>query len=338
MYLFCPFPAVRNPATSWAETHTYEWALAWGLLPDRPAQEAFASACFAELMGRAYPHAERDLLALIADWNSWTFLVDTQLDHHALGRDPDSLGRFTRATMAILGDEPCPVDPHWPPLLHALAELTGRLRGYGTAAWLRRFRQNVGATLEACIQEARYRRDGALVSEEIYLHMRPHTSGVYCFLDLIELAEAAPLPDAVRADSRIVTLTALATEAIFLANDIASVHKERLQGDGNNLVLIAEHERRLAPDEAERYVYTRYVRAVGAFLHLRDRLPSVAPDADQALAHYVVGLEYWMRANLDWSDLTGRYRQPRAEPSANMRDEELYADVAYWAREVGRQP
>lgn len=341
MQLVCPFPAARNTATAWAEEHTRQWARQWGLLRDRAAQERFAAACFAELMGRAYPRAHPDLLAVIADWNSWTFLVDTRLDHDELGRDPAALGQFVAAALAIMGERPCPPDPGWPPLLSALHELIGRLRPYTTTAWLRRFRDDVAATLDACVREAHLRGRGLLPDEAQYLALRPHTSGVYCFLDLIELTDSAPLPDALRADPQIERLAALATEAIFLANDLVSADKERLQGDGNNLVLIAERERGLSPQDAGRYVYSRYVQAVGAFLRHRDRLPRLEGELGRRRAHYVTGLEHWMRANLDWSELTGRYRLPAGaagHAAAREVGEPLYAGVTVRAHEVGGSP
>jgi hypothetical protein len=340
MRLFCPFPSARHPATSWAEEHTYNWACAWGLLPDPALRELFANACFAELMGRAYPYADLDLLGVIADWHSWTYLVDMQLDDHELGRDPATLSRFASITATILGDHPCMVDPAWPQLLQALAEIIARLRPYTTPTWRRRFRNDVGATLTACVHEAHNRQHNLLIGEDAYLHLRPYTSGVYCFLDLIELADSAPLTDAERAHPSIVRLADLATEAIFLANDLVSAAKERLQGDGNNLVLIAERAYALDPDLAEHYVYERYVRAVGDFLRERQQLTNEDLQSDDdALSRYVVGLEYWMRANLDWSELTGRYwmvpGQELPAGNVNVKDEPLHWGVAVRAREVG---
>jgi hypothetical protein len=319
MELFCPFPAARNPATTWAENHTRNWAYSWGLFANLADYERFTEARFTELMGRAYPTVEPDLLTLIADWNSWTFLVDTQLDDHDLGRNPAQLGQFASITKAIMGDQPCQVDPTWPPLLHALADLIARLRDYATPAWLRRFRQNVEATLTACVHEARYRSQRILVNEARYLQVRPDTSGAACFLDLIELAAPTPLPDALRTHPQIERLVALTTEAIFLVNDLASADKERHQGDGNNLVLIAEREHSLSAERAAEYVYSRYLRVIDTFMRARMQLPTCTAPVDQHLHDYVTGLGHWIRANVDWSALTGRY-QPEVLLQPLMRE------------------
>jgi hypothetical protein len=314
MALLCPFPAARNPATTWAERHTLAWAAGWGLLTSPEAYERFAEARFAELMGRAYPTADPALLATIADWNSWTFLVDTQLDHHALGRDPDSLRQFALAVELILGDIPCPIDPAWTPLLHALADVVTRFRRSATPSWLRRFRRHVGLTLAACVREAMHRQQGVLVSEETYREMRPHTSGVMCFFDLIELSNHAPLDNTARAHSAITNLVSQAVEVIYLANDLASAEKERQQGDQNNLVLIVERARSVSPQAALRYVEQRHNEIVTAFLAEAAQLARAEQMLQRSLASYVRGLGTCMRANHDWSQLSGRYRvvPPRA--------------------------
>lgn len=308
MEFFCPFPSAINPATDWAELHTAAWAERWGLLPTLEARIAFRNARFAELMGRAYPYADPATLATIADWNSWTFLVDTQLDHHELGQQPAILADFAATVIAILGDAPCVRNPWWPPLLTALTSIADRLRPWACADWLRRFRANVAATMAMCVREAEYRRMEMAPSEAVYLQMRPYTSGTYCFLDLIEIADAAILPDAVRRHPALVRLVELTNESVYLANDLASLEKELLQGDGNNLVIIAQHEQGLSLEAARAYVMKRHDRAVAAFVQQRDLLPAFDADTDQRMARYVAGLAAWMRANLDWSKHTGRYQ------------------------------
>jgi hypothetical protein len=322
--LLCPFPAARNPATTWAERHTLAWAQRWGLLPTRSAYDAFAQARFAELMGRAYPTADTQLLATIADWNSWTFLVDTQLDHDALGHDPARVRHLAHAVAAILGDSPCTPDASWPPLLFALADVAERLRRVAPRPWLRRFRHHVGLTLEMCVREALNRRRGWQVSEAVYREMRPHTSGVLCFFDLIEVATGMHLSDTTRTHPQVLHLVVLATEAIYLANDLASLEKERLQGDGNNLVLIVERERGLHPRAAVATITAQHQAVVGAFMHAADRLSATELGQSREVNTYVAGLGTWMRANLDWSQLTGRY-----QPAAPRADEVNAGSVSF---------
>jgi hypothetical protein len=268
-------------------------------------------------MGRAYPSTSPDILAVIADWNSWTFLVDNQLDLHSLGREPHSLHDFGATVDRILRGEPIEASLlAETPLLPALADVAERLRARSTAGWMDRFRRDVRATLAMCVREAWYREQQQVPSEQVYLEMRPHTSGVFCFLDLIEIAEGSILPDHVRYQWVIDRLSQLTTEIIYLANDVVSLEKERTQGDGQNLVIIAQRERCSSLEEAVAYVVDRHNRAVSAFQALQRDLPRLETEPADAVQRYVKGLEKWIRANIDWSMESGRYRTAYLEERA----------------------
>jgi hypothetical protein len=268
-------------------------------------------------MGRAYPSTTPDILAVIADWNSWTFLVDNQLDRHSLGREPHSLHGFATTVDRILRGEPIEASlAAQTSLLPALIDVAERLRARSTAGWMDRFRHDVRATLAMCVREAWYRQQQQIPSEQIYLEMRPYTSGVFCFLDLIEIAEGGILPDHVRYQWVIDRLSQLTTEIIYLANDVVSFEKERAQGDGQNLVLIAQHERCSSLEEAVAYVIDCHNRAVTAFQTLQRYLPTLEGEQEDAMQRYVKGLEKWIRANIDWSMESGRYRMAYLEERA----------------------
>jgi hypothetical protein len=68
------------------------------------------------------------------------------------------------------------------------------------------------------------------------------------------------------------------------------------------------HERQFALDDAIAYVARRHGDEVRAFQHLRAGLPRFGGFADDFVQRYVHGLEACMRANMDWSMATQRYR------------------------------
>jgi terpene synthase-like protein len=315
--LLCPFPSAINPATAWAETTTTGWAERWSLLPSPAVREHFVHAHYATLMGRAYPTTDPDTLAVIADWNSWTFLVDNQLDHHSLGRDPQSLNTFGTVVDRILreaiADDPLVAQM---PLLLALVDVAERIRARSTPNWMERFRHDVRATLAMCVREAWYREQGQIPSEQVYMEMRPYTSGVFCFLDLIEIATGGILPDHVRYQGVVDRLAHLTTEIIYLANDVVSLEKEISQGDGLNLVIIAQSERSWSLTEALTYVIDRHNRAITSFQRLQEQVPAFEGKLGTALQQYMQGLRMWIRANFDWSMETGRYRTVYLEERA----------------------
>lgn len=314
MELFCPFAGSRNPATDAVELQTQEWAMHFGLLADHDARQQFIASRFTELMGRAYPTADETTLALIGKWNAWTFLVDTQLDHHALGRTPVRLAALAHAIDCCLSGDMQAIAPDAEPLLCALRDITTRLYAQTSLAWQQRFRNHVMATLSMCVHEAQQRQQGQYPTEHQYLTMRPHTSGCLCFFDLIEFAARIVIPNAVHAHLLLQELTMLAMESVYLANDVVSLPKELAQDDGHNLVLIVQRERGFTLAAATEIVIERHNHVVQRFITARAQLSDFGTHAE-AVQHYVTGLKTWMRANIDWSSITARY-QTRLEPSA----------------------
>jgi 5-epi-alpha-selinene synthase len=106
----------------------------------------------------------------------------------------------------------------------------------------------------------------------------------------------------------------MTNNVISWANDIVSLEKERLQGDVHNLALILAYEQKLSLQDAVERVGALHDAEVYAFIALTRRLPSFAPLVDSDLRRYVTGMRFWMRANLDWSLDTVRYRSTPAQP------------------------
>jgi len=54
---------------------------------------------------------------------------------------------------------------------------------------------------------------------------------------------------------------------------------------------------------------------VQTFITISQQLPSFSPKLDIELHRYVVGMRFWMRANLDWSLATTRYQGVATQPA-----------------------
>jgi 5-epi-alpha-selinene synthase len=109
-------------------------------------------------------------------------------------------------------------------------------------------------------------------------------------------------------------LAKMTNNVISWANDIVSLEKEQRQGDVHNLALILSHEQKLSLQAAVDRVGALHDAEVYAFIALAQQLPSFTPTVDADLQRYVSGLRSWMRANLDWSLDTVRYRSIPAQP------------------------
>ncbi len=301
--VLCPFPTATSPFFDQAQQATMAWADRYSLVRTSRAHERLNRLQYGSFMARAYPTATESALGLFADWNTWLFLLDDEFDEREFGRQPDQLARLHVRLLAILrGAQPhAGEDTRY----HALHDLTTRFRAVAPAAWMRRFIRCVEATFAASVWEAHNRRRVRTPDEAEYLEMRPFTSAVYCFLSFIEIAEQISLSPNVRNNPTIQALSLMTNNVISWFNDLISYPKEIACGDVHNLVYIVHRERHISLEDAAVYVVHKHNAEIQAFQHASATLPS---SSHSGIQQYVTGLQAWIRANVDWSIATARYR------------------------------
>lgn len=311
--LSCPFLPAINIYAAQAQQNTVAWARRLYLLQRDVAYRRLNRLEYGMLMARAYPSASLETLQIATDWSTWLFLLDDQCDETGIGRDPEQMADLHTRLLQVLRGVP----PHAraEPLVHGLWDLHLRLQTHATEDWLHRFSGSVAQYFTANVWEATNRRRGAIPDVASYCTMRPFTSAVYPCLMLIELAERMHLPPEVYDHPDMQRLSRMTNNVISWANDIVSLEKERRQGDMHNLAIILSHEQKLSLQEAVDRVGALHDGEVHAFIALAAHLPTFGPAMDTALQHYVAGMRFWMRANLDWSIVTARYRPGAAQPA-----------------------
>lgn len=304
--LLCPFPSALHAEGAHVEQQTMKWAWQYGLIENDHDARRLERSRFSMLMARAYPTTSRATLQLIADWNTWTFLLDDQFDEHLTGRDPDAVEKMHARILCILaGEAPRRDDSSRIVALHSIAQ---RLRVQRNEEWMERFQACVRDTLAASLWEARNRQARLVPVEQDYRYWRLFTSGVYCYFTLIELAAQIVLPTFVLEHPVIAQLARSANYAICWSNDLFSLGKELARSDVHNLAYVVHRERQMSLDDACAYVAAEHDKEVVRFQQCRHALPAFGPQLDRAVACYADGLATWMRANMDWSMLTYRYR------------------------------
>lgn len=311
--LYCPFPSAMSPHATQVQEGTIDWARRFHLLQRESAYRRLSRLQYGMLTARAYPTAPPAILQAVTDWCTWLFLLDDQCDEAGIGHDPGQLRQLHKGLLAVLsGIAP---DPHAEPLANGLWELYTRLLMHAPEGWLARFRRSVAQYFAANVWEATNRREGQVPDAATYRAMRPYTSAVYPCLLLIELAEALHLPADVHDHATVQVMAQMTNNVISWANDLVSLEKERQSGDVHNLVIVLANEGRLTLCTAVERVAELHDAEVRAFITLGQRLPSFTPAVDRDLSRYVLGMRFWMRANLDWSLAATRYRAASAQPT-----------------------
>jgi 5-epi-alpha-selinene synthase len=311
--LSCPFPSAINVHAMQAQQATIVWARRLHLLQRDVAYRRLNRLQYGLLMARAYPTAALEALQIVTDWSTWLFLLDDQCDEAGIGHDPERLADLHTRLLDVLHG--ASLRPRAEPLVYGLWDLYQRLEAHATENWLRRFRTSVAQYFSANVWEASNRRQGAIPDARTYCAMRPFTSAVYPCLLLIELTERLRIPSQVYDHPDVQRLAEMTNNVISWANDIVSLDKERQQGDVHNLALIFAHEHQLPLQAAVDRVGALHDAEVRAFTTLAAQLPTFEPAVDADLQRYVAGMRFWMRANLDWSLATLRYRTVSAHPA-----------------------
>jgi 5-epi-alpha-selinene synthase len=240
------------------------------------------------------------------------FLLDDQCDEAGMGHDPEQLACLHTQLVDVLQGIPPRQDQA--SLVHALWDLRTRILEHAPEGWYGRFSRSVTQYFSANVWEATNRRQGQIPNAASYCAMRLFTSAVYPCLLLIELTEDLRLPSEVYGHPNVQRLAKMTNNVISWANDIVSLEKERLQGDVHNLALILSHEQKLTLQAAVNKVGVLHDAEIYAFISLSRQLPSFTPSTDNDLQRLVSGMRFWMRANLDWSLETVRYRSIPAQP------------------------
>lgn len=304
--VLCPFPSAASPYAEHVQQATMAWANDFTLIRTRRAHTRLNRLQYGNFMGLAYPTAPMSALKLIADWNTWLFLLDDEFDEHELGYKPHELALLHQRLLMIMhGATPSPSEDT---RYHALYDLTTRFKANSTDAWMRRFVRCVEATFTASVWEAHNRAARRVPFEAEYLHMRPFTSAVFCFLNLIEIAEGFTLPAAVRQHPNVRGLSLMTNNIISWFNDLISYPKEIERGDVHNLVYIVHHERGISLDAAVEYVVGKHDAEVRAFQRGCAGLSMRSQQHADIAKLYITDLQTWIRANVDWSIATARYQ------------------------------
>lgn len=305
--IYCPFPPLINAHVEEVQEHITTWVQHFHLVRQERALQRFRASKFGYLISRAYPRAAFQDLAIVADWNTWLFLLDDQFDESGIGRDPEQMQQAFADLLAILHDAlPQAGDS---PLALSLHDVWQRMQQRTTAAWQESFRTPVEDYFAACIWEATNRARKLTPRREEYIRLRRITGALLTDVALIDLTEHIALPPAVRLSAPVEQLTDMANDVVCWTNDIISLEKEMARGDVHNLVLVIQHEQQCslqaAVDEAAQLVRAR----VEEYIATERDLPSFGPASDADLAKYRAVLRAWMRGNLDWGRDSGRYVQ-----------------------------
>jgi hypothetical protein len=300
-----PFPSLINQHVEAAHAQNLAFVTRFGLVSTPEAIARFNKARFAWLAARAFPYAALHELCVIANFNTWLFMLDDQCDEAQLGKKAVYLETVTDGFMQILRNN----TPQDSILGRSYADIWERMQALGSPGWQQRFIRSMEEYFTSCHWEAGNRAAGATPSVAEYVTMRPYTGALFCDVEAIEIIEKVYLPSEILQHFIVQRLVLACNNIVCWSNDIFSCAKEAKQGDVHNLVLVLQHERQLSLQEAIDETARMHNEEVKLFTALEKLLPSFGEVMDKELGRYVAILRSWITANYDWSFYdTGRYQ------------------------------
>lgn len=165
----------------------------------------------------------------------------------------------------VLRDGDLPSDPSGPAA--AFFEYLAEISEFGPAQW---FKGQFLVFLEALLEEADQLARGPL-SMEGYLALRHRVIFVEEYIWTWLLSEGCPIDEACVRDTAL--LRRIASEVVYLVNDLGSVERERAEGGVDpNLVFLLEREQGFRETDAVAQVVRRHDDAVDRYAEQRRRL------------------------------------------------------------------
>jgi hypothetical protein len=312
--LFCPFEPALHPALKEIEEEALgRWAKLLGLHARHKGFKKLQQSHFPVLLGRCHPTASKERMAAALDFLIWNFSWDDQID---VGDVPPEWVRQQNAMALAVLQGAIPYHDA-PPLLWLLTSIRERMVRLMPAAWMERFIQACQAYFRGTEWEAETRRSRICHDVDTYIQLRRLSVGTYMVFVQIEAIEGFFLPDEILSNPDIERLVETATDVIAWANDLFSLSQD-LQDDFHpNLVFSLQKQHGLSLQEAIQEAVRMHDEAVLRFLELERRLPSFGQMSGQ-VESFLAGIRRWIRANVDWSIMTGRYQEPlpAREPAA----------------------
>jgi hypothetical protein len=313
-----PFVPALHPRMEEVERESVErWARKLGLHARHRGFKKLQHSRFAVLLGRSHPTATTEALELIVDFAIWLFLWDDQFDNKVNDQlvSPEWISQMnTLATDILRGASP---ELESAPLLWILADIRTRLAERMPRAWLERFTRHCVDYFEGTVVESKARHAGIHPDVEGYVKLRRQTSGVYMVVDLIELAEGICLSEQTVNHPLLQRMVDITNDVVGWSNDIFSLASDMKDAGHLNLVLSVHQHEQPVLQEALSVSAEMHDAQIAHFQMIDQHLPFFGEE-QEAVSRFVNGMRLWMRANYDWSILTGRYTEPEAAPTIEM--------------------
>jgi Terpene synthase family 2, C-terminal metal binding len=302
--LYCPIPPVEGLDLEPAKKRLAVWVNHYGIADHPRARKRLEAIRVPDFVARAYPSAQAEDLDILLAWTTWAFLADDLADEQtdtAQVQLSELAARYDSYVETLRHGSTTLSGAHYP-----LLNLRERIAKRGSAACLGRFADAAQDWFRSMHWEVSNRALQRQPSILEYLKERRVTVGMYTEFALFDVSHQTDASELL-SDPTLKEMMEAASNIIAWSNDIFSYPKEAAQGDPHNLVLLLQSEKAYSLKRAVSTARQMHDREMRRFLALdRSILSRAVPSVDSF--RFVDMLKCWIRSNVDWAQLTLRYR------------------------------
>ena len=307
--LYCPFHPAINPHCDAAYQHTLNWMRSFNFATDKSVYQTLLVGKFHVLVARAYPYASLEDMEIITDLMFWSFFIDEQFEKAGISKQLEILEPLQARLVEIMKKDAELTDVDTP-TVRAWGDFMQKLHHhpYATSECVLRFTKHIEGYFQAICWEALNNSQGITLDVATFMKIRAFTVAAYPYMDLILMTDQIALPSEVVKHPIVKRLELATINVIGWSNDLFSFNNEIKAGNNFNLVTVLQQEYQISLQEAFDHAAELHNTEVQLFIDLSAQLPSFGTEIDANLERYLLGLRFWIRANLDWSVETGRYK------------------------------
>ncbi|MBO3748002.1 hypothetical protein J5X84_18165 [Streptosporangiaceae bacterium NEAU-GS5] len=307
-----PLPLRRHSDWCAGAKRNLVWLAERGLINSQTAHlyDLFKSET---LVGYTFPYATSHGLDMANRIISVCTILDDQFDGPA-GRDPTAARQVSESFIALLDPSTSAAVEDPSPLHKAFAEVWRDSCEGKSPMWHTRAAESWRRYFSSLVHEAGNRRRDGFLPLDCYLEQRLVTGAMQQFTDACEVAGEFEVPPVAFNIPQLRIMRTLTADFVNLANDLASLEKEIVAGETDNLVMVIRNERGCDIDEAIKLAHRFVEGKVTRFAELQPSIPviceslALSPDEIATVDRYVEALAAWISGYERWQRETFRYR------------------------------
>jgi hypothetical protein len=307
-----PLPLRRHPDWRAGAERNLRWLAERRLINSTTAHlyDLFKSET---LVGYTFPYATAHGLDMANRIISVCTILDDQFDGPA-GRDPTTARDISESFIALLDPSTSAAAEHLSLLHEAFAEVWRESCEGKSPIWRTRAAESWRRYFSSLVHEAGNRRRDGFLPLDCYLEQRLVTGAMQQFTDACEVAGEFEVPPVAFNIPQLRIMRTLTADFVNLANDLASLEKEIVAGETDNLVMVMRHERGCDLEEAIGHAHRFVEGKVARFAELQPHIPVVCESLELSrdeitiVNRYVDALASWISGYERWQRETFRYR------------------------------